>query len=120
MVRGSDHYHRVGILCVQQGGGVGHGRCRVAPVGLQYYVLFGQFGEMLLHHAFVLEEGCHVDVLDGNRAGHPFEGIAYETLLLIPHPEELFRFIFAAQGPESGPDAAGEDNAISVVSHKLV
>ena len=75
---------------------------------------------MLLHEFLVIGEGSHQDMVDADASGHTFESVAYETLFLVPYAQELFRAVLSAEGPEPGAYAAGEDNAISVVSHKSV
>ena len=114
------HHDCFGVYVAEQMCGVCNGGSGVPSVRLEHDVLFRQLRKMLHDHLLIRSKSGDVDILHGDGACHPFESVADETLFLVPHAEELLGLVFAAERPESGPDASGEDNAISMVSHKLV
>ena len=117
--RNGDH-HRFGILLQENACCVGYGGGGISAVGLQNDVLFGEFGQMLLHEFLVFCKRGHQDMVDFYTPGHSLEGVSDETFLLIPDAQELFRTVLPAEGPESGPNASGQDHTVIMVSHILV
>ena len=117
MVRRGDDHLGPGVLLQQRVGRIGDAGRRVAAHGFAEHLLLVEFGQVFQHQLLVFAVGHDQEVLRRDHRREAFVGVADEGLARSQDVEELLGHRLAALGPEARADAAGHDDAISVVDH---